>query len=259
MVYVHNFAWERRILMKNLKIAVLGVLSMLLMAFLVFIPMNVKAATVENGQTVKLLNQGKQFYKFTLADDSLVQISWTNNKGSSEMFLYPDKERSEELRFISFNGEKGKTFVALAKGTYYFDMYDNNSKPATKVKFNWTAASTYSKGNYSLKKAQTLKADTIVHVVQVHKYDYTRWYKITLTKGQKLTIMAPYGNLYMPSIWDSKSNSVNLSCTNNTFSSSGYPTSYTTDQKLPKGTYYISIPMTDPAYKVGEYVAFKWK
>ncbi len=246
---------ERKIIMKNLKIAFLGIISMLLMAFLVFIPMNAKAATVENGQTVKLLNPDKQFYKFTLADDSLVQISWTNNKGASEMVLYPDKDRSSRLKYILFNGKKGKTFIVLAKGTYYFDMYDEQYTPETRVKFNWTPASKYDKGNYSLETAQTLKADTIVHVAQVHKYNYFRWYKITLTKGQKLTIMAPYGNLYMPFILDSKCNIIY----HNYGSASNDVTSYTTDQKLPKGTYYILVPTIYTSNKVGEYVAFKWK
>jgi hypothetical protein len=242
--------------MKHIKYSLLGILSVLLMAFIVFIPMNAGAATVENGQSVKLLQKGKQFYKFTLKDDSLVQVSWTNNNNCSDMIIYKDKTKNDYYSYIEFEGKKGKTFIALAKGTYYFDVFDYSSKPTTTVKFNWTPASDYNKDkNYSVKTAKPLKADTIVHVVQVRKYDYYRWYKITLTKGQKLTIMAPYGNIDRPFVLNSKLDILDFNVTYDSAHKS-----YTSDEKLPRGTYYIAVPPSfNSNFKVGYYVAFKWK
>lgn len=239
--------------MKQLKIALLGIASMLLLFFFAFIPMRAEAATIENGKNTKLLQSGQQFYKFTLSDDSLVQVYWSNNtKNGTAITLYVDKDKKKMIDFLYPSGQKtGKEFYALKKGTYYVDMYDYYQ--VASVKITWNVASKYDKQNYCMAKATTLNKDTIANVVQTPRYDYSRWYRIKLTKAQKVTILSPYGNggfvyLYSPS-WQSYQ-----------FSTADSTNKVTTD-KLAAGTYYIRVAMDGSYYQgvEGSYIAFKWK
>ena len=98
-------------MMKYLKSVALAIVGMFLAAFIAFIPINVKAATITNGQSVKLLNQGKQFYKFTLEDDALVQIKWVNNAGNTaEGIIYIDKTRNNMLCTHFIQNKSGRVF-----------------------------------------------------------------------------------------------------------------------------------------------------
>ncbi len=244
--------------MKHLKIAFLGIVSLLLMAFIVFIPMNAKAATIANGQNIRLLNQGKQFYKFTLEDDALVQISWAKNPSDyASLTIYLDKNKTKRLTSVDIYGS-GKRFFAMSKGTYYVDMYDNFSKPRTEVKINWTLASKYDKGNFSIGTAQNIKSNELVRIANVHKYDYMRWYKFTLTKSQKVKITVPYGIFYNLYFYDSKMRDLN-SLDNFRGWDDSRDNSYTTLDMLPKGTYFIRTNMYDPAEKIGMALSFKWE
>ena len=246
--------------MKNMKIAFLGIVSMLLMAFIIFIPMNAKAATITNGQSIKLVRQGKAFYKFTLDDDSLVQFAWSkNDKSLANVTIYADKNKEKKLYYIdNMNyGASGKEFIALSRGTYYVDMYDGNGSvaPKTIVKINWTLAKKYDKKNYSAKTAQKLEANTIVRIPQVHKYSYLRWYKITLPKAQNFTITMSYGRSHMILLLDSKMNYEEI---NDKFKYNSDYTKKYISEKLPKGTYYILVTGVPEDSKVGEAIAFKW-
>ena len=247
--------------MKQIKIMILGLFGLLLMAFIAFIPIRTNAATIENGQTVKLQDQGKQFYKFTLEDDSLVQIYWTkNNKISSNLDIYSDKEKEEHLYWVHLNkGKTGREFLAMKKGTYYVDMYDMADIPTTTVRINWTSAEKYDKGNYSAKTALPLEADTTVRAVQVGQYSYVRWYKIKVTKAHqvKITIDDNYiSSIYSMDIFASDFRDLG-EMYGYTVSADGR--SKTVNKKLAVGTYYIVLWMFDPYEKVGGATSFKWE
>ena len=242
-------------MMKYLKSVALAIVGMFLAAFIAFIPINVKAATITNGQSVKLLNQGKQFYKFTLEEDALVQIKWVNNAGNTaEGIIYIDKTRNNMLCTHFIQNKSGRVFFAMKKGTYYLDLYESNT-PTTTVTINWTLASKYDTNNYSAKKAQTLNPDTVVRIPQVHDHDYNRWYKIKVTKAHKVTITMSYGNA--SKLFFFTSNLDNLSSRMNLQYGSDYKT-MTTSEKLAVGTYYIMVPMIDPYSPIGDACAFKW-
>ncbi len=246
--------------MKQIKILFFGLFSMLLMAFIAFIPMRANAATIENGQTVVLQEYGKQFYKFTLEDDSLVQIYWArNNSKSCDFNIFTDKDKLMEhyLRWVNLNSNKtGRVFMALKKGTYYVEMYEVSETPTTTVRINWTSAEKYDKRNYSAKTAQLLEADTTVRVAQVGQYSYMRWYKIKVTKAHKVTITETYGApLYLFTIYSSDFRDLG-DMYNWTFSSDG--TERTLDKKLAVGTYYIVMRNQDYTSKMGTAASFKW-
>ena len=244
--------------MKQLKLLLLGAVSALLMLFVVFIPMRANAATIENGVPTALQREGKAFYKFTLEDDSLITLNWVKNNRDLACFqIYLDRNKTQSLTYgyYPFGEVSGKIIFPLKRGTYYVEMFDGDSKyaPTTKVKFSWTSAKNYSKDNYSLATAKTLKANTLEEVVQIRKYNYTRWYKISLKKAQRIIVESANDFSYLDlTILDSKLNSVYQNY-------SDYDFILTT--KVPKGTYYIVIPEdsylnTSP---FGEYIAFRWR
>ena len=245
--------------MKQLKLLLLGAVSALLMLFVVFIPMRANAATIENGVPTALQREGKAIYKFTLEDDSLLTINWVkNNRDLAYFQIYADRNKTESVTYgyYPFSEVSGKMMFPLRRGTYYVEMYDGDSKyaPTTKVKFSWTSAKNYSKDNYSLATAKTLKANTLEEAVQIRKYNYNRWYKISLKKAQRIIVEGAneYSYLYGLSILDSKLQTVSRNY-------SDYDFILTT--KVPKGTYYIVIPddsSLNNSY-FGEYIAFRWR
>jgi len=243
--------------MKQLKLLLLGAVSALLMLFVVFIPMRANAATIENGVPNTLLREGKAIYKFTLEDDSLLTINWVkNNRDLAKVYIYSDRSKSYTVDWYELYDPSGKMILPLKRGTYYVEMFDGDSKhaPTTKVKFSWTSAEKYSKDNYSIATARTLKANTMETAVQIRKYNYKRWYKITLKKAQRIVLECnEYSNgVYSLTILDSKLQSVyrynvNWDCT--------------VTEKLPKGTYYVILPEKSDALDTyfGDYYAFKWR
>ncbi len=242
--------------MKHLKIAFLGIVSLLLMAFIVFIPMNAKAAKVTNGDSVKLEKPGKQFYRFTLGEDSLVQLNWSKNaKKKAVIRIYDDKNKMTLVHAVSNMGSNGKDFIALDAGTYYVDMFDNTATPTTVVKFSWTSASKYSRENYSAKTAKKLNPDTLVTIVCTNNYNYDRWYKITLTEAQKVTIKAPYGGVAYLYIYNK-----DFEWLNDNYDSNDN-TIFSSVDVLPKGTYYIfcDVSKTNFYSGLGNYITFKWQ
>ncbi len=242
--------------MKHLKIAFLGIVSMLLMAFIVFIPMNAKAAKVTNGDSVKLEKPGKQFYRFTLGEDSLVQLNWSKNaKKKAVIRIYDDKNKMTLVHAVSNMGSNGKDFIALDAGTYYVDMFDNTATPTTVVKFSWTSASKYSRENYSAKTAKKLNPDTLVTIVCTNNYNYDRWYKITLTEAQKVTIKAPYGGVAYLYIYNK-----DFEWLNDNYDSNDN-TIFSSVDVLPKGMYYIfcDVSKTNFYSGLGNYITFKWQ
>jgi len=240
--------------MKQIKIMFLGIFSLLLMAFIAFIPMHTQAATITNGQTVKLLDYRKQFYKFTLEEDALVQFQWINNANDkASCIIYTDKTRSNTLKSNFINNKSGRLFLAMKKGTYYLDLYDDFN-PTTKVTVNWTPASKYDKGNYNARTAQNLEPDVLVRVPQVGFYSYYRWYKIKVTRAHKITITLPYGPenrvFLVTSKYDSSISSFHIGTDEQ---------SKTTTTKLAVGTYYILVMPASPDSKIGDAISFKWK
>ena len=245
--------------MKQLKVLALATISALLMLFVVFVPMRANAATIENGKSVKLLKEGKQFYKFTLEDDSVLKVSWSkNNNQLMYMYIYTDKNRSNCVYGFGPSQVSGNYYICLKKGTYYADMFDGNSSKAAQatMKFTWESGKKYSRGNYSLATAYSLKSGTIESIAQIRKYSYTRWYKIKLTKTQKITLQIPYGDYSQFALFNSDCERLYLNSSNYTY---GIDKSVYTDDKLPAGTYYISVFLSNPAESYGPYYAFKWK
>ena len=228
-----------------------------LLALLVFIlvPIHAEAKVLESGKTVPLKLKDVVNYKFTIKEDSLVQFQWSNNVNDrTSIIVYQDSAKTRIIDSAYPSAETGTLSIALKAGTYYARMYDGSAlyEPVAKVKYTATPASKINKDNYCRGKAIALKANTNAKIVQTPLYDYTRWYKITLPKAQKVTINISSGSQYYIDLY-----SPSMQTYNSLVSSK----SIVTQDKLAAGTYFIIVsPRHSYAQNVaGTYYVFKWK
>ena len=247
--------------MKKLRIALLCVFSALLFC-VVFKPISAEAATtrtLKNGYTYSLTLEGKYYYKMILEEDSMVQYTYTGNTAQRmNLCIYKDSKRKSIIYSYSPSAKSGSKYYALKKGTYYIDMHDGYSflsdyTPTTKATVTVTPAKSLDKQNYCRAKAQVVKSNSTVKVAQTPSYDYVRWYKFTLAKAQKVTLITPNG---FGSYLDIYSPTLQL-----------YDVEYTSSQsvtrdKLAAGTYFIRVSANGNSYtndRGGAAILFKWK
>ena len=197
--------------MKHLKGLLLSLVGLMLL-FVVFLPIKAEAATwkqITPGTGIALTNynSGTYYYKLSLKEDSFVKVHWNGNADFDYYgYVYKDSNFTKSLGSIYANTATGDRYIALKRGTYYVKMYDGFSKtPTVRVSFNVTTSASLDKGNYCASKAASLKASTKVTVAQTPNYNYTRWYKVKLTKNQKLTIYSSEGNCHFFSVISAES------------------------------------------------------
>lgn len=194
-------------------------------------------------------------YKLTVPVDKYLRLTITpvtKDYVSSSVSIFTRNSNIKSYRVATLYGESTKTwkdYVALASGTYYLSFDD-----VAKAKVELLAAP--NKANYCRSKAIALESGKTVTIVQTPDTDYTRWYKITLTKAKKLKVTSNHIiNLY---IFDKNGAKIN---TDNYNSSTKSETSST---KLAKGTYYIRVNASNFYYsgnayeKKGDYITMKW-
>ena len=157
--------------------------------------------------------------------------------------------------YTTFGG-KGKVIIPVSKGTYYlklsYPMYDT-------IKYVFKADP--SKKNYTQNKAISAKQNktyTTVIYSGDKKNTWNRYYKLKLTKKQRITLLPTYGNV--GSLFNSKGEYIS---TSSYYDKNGNWAGYTTERKLPKGTYYLKIYASwnsvTRKQTTGRYYSFKWK
>jgi len=139
--------------------------------------------------------------------------------------------------------------IVLSKGTYYIQMYDYADNPSSQVKF--TVKKATFKANYCRAKATVLKAKQTEKIYQTPDHCYVRWYKITVPKKKTVTINTNDEQAEYVTLYDSKMHAVE--CTEGS-------RTIITEDKVPKGTYYIRVSYSD--YDIGDhrgqYITVKW-
>ena len=250
--------------MKSLKkVANWGLILATLLIIVAIIPIKAKAAdsftTLTNGSVTTLKIEGKEYYTFTIKEDSKVAFQWSGNTaGRFSLDIYADKKMTKRLKSIYPSTQtSGTVNIALKKGIYYVEMYDGWSAsytPTTKVKTILTYVTKFNKDNYCRGKAINLAANQYATICQTPNYDYTRWYKINLKNNQKLTFSCPNGN----------STYLNLISAENQRYTLNYNSSKqaVTKDKLASGVYYVMVSSYGNSYThnaLGFYMDFKWK
>lgn len=150
---------------------------------------------------------------------------------------------------------EGENYMAIKKGTYYF------CPSADKLKFKYVHHSVSHGSNYCMEKAKKLTSGKNMREVFAYGYEFTKWYKITLSKPQKIKTFvrtmestSRYGRIYGPEVELSViyKNGVKVKTTDLNYYSKITGT-------LPKGTYYIcvkrNIPADDSEYYGGRLIS----
>ena len=169
--------------------------------------------------------------------------------------LYNSKKWKFPGDYYSTEGN-GKVIIPVSKGTYYlklsYPMYDT-------IKYVFKADP--SKKNYTQNKAISAKQNktyTTVIYSGDKKNTWNRYYKLKLTKKQRITLLPTYGNV--GSLFNSKGEYIS---TSSYYDKNGNWAGYTTERKLPKGTYYLKIYASwnsvTRKQTTGRYYSFKWK
>lgn len=131
----------------------------------------------------------------------------------------------------------GTHYVALRKGTYYFYA------AAYRLRFKWVFHAVKRGNNNRMSRAETMTSGKNIRVCFNYGTGFTKWYKIKLSKKQKIQVFAKrmeskerYGRIYGPGIQatvvNSKGKKVSTTKLNTNMQLTG---------RLSKGTYYIKL------------------
>ena len=170
----------------------------------------------------------KYRYKVTVPANYYMKLTVKCN-GSNTIYLH-DALKAEYYNGDYYATSSAYTYnIALPKGTYYFGASYNDNKLAFKYKLCKYA----NKPNYKSTKALNWKANKKLAIVQMPGHNYTRWYKIKLTKKKRVYIWGAD----RVAMLDAKHQFVKVVKNNN---ADGY--AFASYAKLKPGTYYIAFP-----------------
>ena len=247
------------------------ILSLLLVMVMVFSLAPMPAQAARNTSEIININSGKSFktkqyyydnssdnitdwhtvstvYKLTIPQDSLVTITYQGTSDYSWIYFYTDQACKEYVEGV--NGAKGTIHVVLGDGVYYIRF----SKANDIATFIITPQSQINNNNFSKSKAQSLKTNTWVEIINSPNHTYNRWYKIKLTKKQKVKITTSEDAGYNVTIYNAKNKRVSVADGAKTI---------VTQKKLPKGTYYICVKCINRSYlniaSSMSYLQMKWQ
>lgn len=201
------------------------------------------------------------YYKIVVPKTGYITVQgygfsqYSNNKYSLRVQLCNNKKKDLEKYKTSLYESRGfKTYYAVKKGTYYIKVSDTNYK----IKYIFKSV-TEKSGASTTKAVKVPKNKTISGLAiageQGKKVDY---YKITLTKAQKITFtFGARANDWI------QFKIVSANPKQFIFGSSAYRC-YTTENvvtkdKFPAGTYYIQVFRMSNDADTSGYYTLKWK
>ena len=192
-------------------------------------------------------------YKITVPANYYVTVT-LKDKDSCRLNLYKSLKAASYDEIEEFYTSSGAVSdnIVLQKGIYYFGLsYSNGGAAAFKYKFTKYV----NKANYKSSKALAWNANKKIAIVQTPGHNYTRWYKIKLTKKKRVYVWGA-DNVAM---LDAKHQYVKVAENNN---ADGY--AYASYEKLKPGIYYIAFPWkwdrySDAFYRYGSIEIVWWK
>lgn len=167
-----------------------------------------------------------------------------NNIGSLYVTLFDSKKKALSNSIYLSNTNGNETCFAVKKGTYYIGTKCYSD--AIHLKYTFTSVS--EKSGSSKKKAVTIKAGkTVKGLIQAtdstKKYDY---YKIKLTKKQKVSLICTAKSCESIKFTVIPASSKLTIWGDSVLIYDNDKKSWTTQDKLPTGTYYIKVEKINP-------------
>lgn len=228
-----------------------------------FVPVQAQAYVKKGDYKIHTLSEDKwvtapeddekytNVYKIKVPSDGYIKVKVNIDKVKSR---HPNRACARLFTTYKVNAEdapdyfiagfyEGENCVALKKGTYYFCPI------ATSLKFKWEHHSKSHGSNYCMSKAKKVTSGNKYTACFQYGYEYPKWFKITLSKKQKIQVTAKrmesssrYGRIGGPGfdVLIVNNKGIPVSITND-----GYETKLT--GLLAKGTYYICIQRRIPA------------
>lgn len=207
-----------------------------------FAPAQTEAATIKGNIRIHTIQQKKwytvpesekytDYYKFKVTSPGYIKI-WQDVSKVSYRHTYPklyvETDYSDKGEIIIRATESTKC-LALPKGTYYFSGSHSN------MRFKYEFVKQARTSNYCMAKAETIAAGKNKTLVFHYGYEFTKWYKVKLTKSKRIRIWAAsndgYGD-FEPLVISSDGQKMDTSFL--------YANKCQTEV-LPKGTYYILL------------------
>jgi len=234
-----------------------------------FIPVNAQAYEKKGHYRIYNLAQSKSVtdpyngrnitnvYKIRVPSDGYIKVSVTTkyiknpsrgmlrNLYKIPVKLYTwynvDSDFADDKYFIA-NFTSGESYIALKKGTYYFHSCCHG------LRFKWEHAAVSRGRNDRMSRAETMTSGKTKRVYFAYGHEFTKWYKITLTKKQKIQVYARrmerrahythvFGPGFQTTIVNSKGKRINTTNIREYLQLTGL---------LPKGTYYICLRRMTP-------------
>ncbi len=189
-------------------------------------------------------------YKVVVAKTGSLTIN-IESEYSSYITLLDSKKKAISSEVYSYNGDK--VCFAVSKGTYYIKATSISDIIRLKSTFS---AITEKSGSTKAKAVKLTAGKTVSGcLTATNKKGTTDWYKITLTKSQKVEILftgsVSSGKVKLEFFGGDLSGSVNRYIYDVDSDESFSVETWTSD-KLPKGTYYIKV-YKDEAISSGFY------
>ena len=167
------------------------------------------------------------YYKVVAPSEGFFTVSVKKGKSTSfNAYLNVNKKLDPNTdNSFYWRSNENINMIPVSKGIYYFW-----TQPGQTIKYKFTKVT--QKKNYCVGKALPLKKGKKEVVCQTPKYNFNRWFKISLPKKQAITLWF-YEDDWCD-VYDEELNYIELE-----HASSSSPKWFT--KKMPKGDYYIKV------------------
>ena len=222
----------------------------------------------ETGDTVAY--RYYHFYKITVPADGYIKIQTDKRTAPGGFAICSSAKKNKgydsditDAGYIFY--WPGKIYyVPVKKGTYYLvNPNDWYNEEEVRVYLKWSFEKAQNPTNYCRAKAKNIPRGKNQVIVYYYGYEYTRWYKIKLTRNKTITLKQlpndEDGDTLHFTLYNSSGIMVDESSLTET------DLSFKT-AKLPKGTYYIAVDRTNDKFfgrkngmDTGRAFGFSWK
>ena len=188
-----------------------------------------------------------QYYTIQLSAPALLKFTVrTAGKPAGSISLYTTKSNLTKKKLAGVI--KDQTVYALDEGTYYVRC-DADC-------FRYSLTKAVFQTNFTPAKAVRLSAGKLLQVAQTREQFYERWYKIVLSKNQKITFRT--NDISMLRLYDGELEEQPIA----NRAKAGLA-KYMTAAALPRGTYYLCVSyrvdkVSGSKYFGGQYIKVTW-